>query len=71
LAGGARWVGVITLRGYGACQNAVAMAQRAASKSASILVRRFDRPYAPARFPYAPLVMIAIVALAVLFFREM
>ncbi len=49
----ARWIGIIMLRLYGAAQNGFATMLRAVSGAASVLVRRFDRPYARSGFAYA------------------
>ena len=67
----ANWIGIIMLRIYGAGQNGFAGMLATASNAASVLVRRFDRPYASRAFAYAPLAMIGIVVLVVLLFREM
>jgi multicomponent Na+:H+ antiporter subunit D len=67
----ARWVGIIMLRIYGASQNAFAGFLGATSNAASHLVRRFDQPYAPRSFAWAPFGLLGIILIVVLLFREM
>lgn len=67
----ARWIGIILLRIYGAAQSGFATLLEAVSGGASVLVRRFDRPYAPRALAFAPLALVGIIVLVVLLFREM
>ena len=67
----ARWVGIIMLRIYGAAQNGFARILGATSNAASRLVRRFDQPYAPRSFAWAPFGLMGIILIVVLLFREL
>jgi hypothetical protein len=64
-------VGIIMLRIYGAAQNGFARFLGATSNAASGLVRRFDQPYAPKSFAWAPFGLMGIILIVVLLFREM